>query len=159
MVLQRLPQVAPRRDTEETGKVFELARADRNIPFADDRDRHCLVDDMDLVVLEGQHGRVLVGHVDVGEGDDSIELADSIDCSVEGHFVIDAPVDEERSRLIDIAAVRCFVGWLPRAHQPDLLSDPLVVLAQRRVEVNRERLEIAEYVYPAAVLEQGPGAQ
>ena len=52
-----------------------------------------------------KHGRVLVGHVDVGEGDDAVELAHPVDGSIEGDLVVDASADEERARLVDVVAV------------------------------------------------------
>ena len=92
-------------EAEQAGEIIELTRADRDVPLPNDRDRHCLTEHFDRVPPERQHGCVLVGHVDVGEGDDAVELAYLVYCAIDGRLVVNSAANEKRACVMDVVPI------------------------------------------------------
>ena len=122
--------------------MVDLARSDGHFPVADEGHRHLLPEDFDAGRLKAQVRRVVVRDVDVGEPNDAVGLAHSIDGLVERDLVEYSAAGDERPCLVDVEPV--VTGRGRPAQLVDLYGDLLVVLSERRVLVERKKLKVAE---------------
>ena len=81
---------------EYADEVVELTGTDRDLPGADDQNRHDLAKYCNGLTRHAQVCRVVVCNVDVGECNRAVELAGAVMGRRESDLVVDLGADKER---------------------------------------------------------------